>query len=257
VVGGRKQPASVTISTGSVTLLVVKPRAIAYLRVSTVEQKGGFGLDVQVAAIRSYAKAKGIRLVDVVRDEAVSGNKGEDLRPGLAQALMRIKRDEADLLLVPRIDRLARDLVLQETVIRELRKAGKDVLSVAEPDITEEDGQRTLIRQILGAIAEYEGWLIRARLRAGREMKKAQGGYASGRPPFGYRASRGTLVKVPEEQTIIKKAKTLRKAGLSYRGIATRLDAEGHRPRSGRGWHPTMVARVVAPERPRTPTPKH
>jgi DNA invertase Pin-like site-specific DNA recombinase len=134
--------------------------------------------------------------------------------------------------------------------------AGKGVVSVAEPDITEEDGQRTLIRQILGAIAEYEGWLIRARLRAGREMKKAQGGYASGRPPYGYRASRGTLVEVPEEQTIIRKVKKLRRGGLSFRRVAARLDAEGDRPRTGNRWHPTTVARIVATERPRSPTPR-
>jgi len=114
-------------------------------------------------------------------------------------------------------------------------------------------GNAKWVRIILGAIGEYEAWLIAARLRAARDLKRARGGYASGRPRFGYRASRGALVRVPEEQTIIKRAKRLRKAGLSYRQIAARLDADGDSPRTGREWHPTMVARVVAAGRPQTP----
>jgi hypothetical protein len=58
-------------------------------------------------------------------------------------------------------------VVIQEKVIRDLRKAGKHVLSVAEPDIDAEDGQRKLVRVIMGGIAEYKAWLIRERLRAG------------------------------------------------------------------------------------------
>jgi DNA invertase Pin-like site-specific DNA recombinase len=251
---GQSSPAQcVTVSTGFVTLLLVKLRAVAYLRVSTVEQKSGYGLDVQEKAVRGHARDAGLRIVGVVRDEAISGSKGEDLRPGLAETLVRLENGDADVLLVPRLDRLARDVILQETILRRLIRTGKQVISVAEPDVDSLDGQRKLVRVILGAISEYEAWLIAARLRAAREMKKARGGYWAGRPPYGLRASNGALVKVPEEQAVIKRAKTLRKTGLSYRQIAARLDAEGHRPRSGRDWHPTMVARVVAPDRPRVP----
>jgi DNA invertase Pin-like site-specific DNA recombinase len=167
----------------------MKRAAIAYLRVSTVEQTSGYGLDVQESAVRDYAKAAQLRLVDVVRDEAVSGTKGEDLRPGLAEVLVRIEDGEADVLLVPRLDRLARHLLLQETILARLTKLGKEVVSVAEPDIMAEDGQRTLIRQIFGAISQYEASVISARLRAGREMKNARGGYAYGRPAYGWRPS--------------------------------------------------------------------
>jgi DNA invertase Pin-like site-specific DNA recombinase len=223
----------------------VKPRAIAYLRVSTVEQKSGYGLDVQEKAIRTHARDAGLRIVGVVRDEAISGSKGEDLRPGLAEVLFRLDEGEADVLLVPRLDRLARDVILQETILRRLIPTGKRVVSVAEPDVNSGDGQRKLVRVILGAIAEYEAWLIAARLRTARDLKKARGGYAAGRPPYGLRARRGALVEVPEEQAVIEAARRLRGEGLSYRQIAERLRAEGMMPRSGGRWHPPMVARLV------------
>lgn len=223
----------------------MKPAAIAYLRVSTVEQKSGYGLDVQEKSVRGYARGRGLSLVDVVRDEALSGTTGPEVRPGLASALLRLQNGEATVLLVPRLDRLARDVILQETIIRQLEATGRRVESVAEPDIEAENGQRTLIRTILGAIAEYEATLIRARMRAGRELKATRGGYAHGRPPYGYRANKGTLLKDPQEQAVIRKARLLRRRGLSFREIADALAAEGHAPRSGRRWHPPMVARLV------------
>jgi DNA invertase Pin-like site-specific DNA recombinase len=226
-----------------------KRRAIAYVRVSTVEQISGFGLDVQEKAIRDYARDHGIRVLDIARDEGVSGTKGEEGRPGLAEALVRLEAGEAEVLLVARADRLARDLILQETVIRDLKRWERDIVSVAEPDLVAEDGQRTLIRQILGAVSQYEGWLIAARLRAGREMKRARGGYAAGRPPYGYRANRGALEPLPQEQEAISVAKELRRRGMSLRQIAQRLTQEGHRPKGGGVWHPPQIARLLQPPR--------
>jgi DNA invertase Pin-like site-specific DNA recombinase len=228
----------------------MKLKAIAYLRVSTVEQKAGYGLEVQEEAVRTHAKSEGLKLVDVVRDEAISGKKGPDLRPGLAQTILRLEDGAADVLLVPKLDRLARDQFLQEMVIRQLRESGKDVVSVAEPDAGSDDGPRKLVRQILGAVAEYEAWLIAARLKAGRDLKRSRGEYAQGRPRYGFRAERGDLLPVEEEQAVIRLARKLSKQGMSLRQIAQSLDHEGHHPRTGGAWHPPMVARLLRTDRP-------
>ena len=54
------------------------------------------------------------------------------------------------------------------------------------------------MRQVLGAIAEYERALIRSRMGAGKAAKLATGGYAGGRPPSGWRAEGKELV--PDER---------------------------------------------------------
>lgn len=64
-------------------------------------------------------------------------------------------------------------------LLRRLVRTGKQVVSVAEPDINAEDGHRKLVRVILGVIAEYEVWLIAVRLRAARDLKRSRGGYAA------------------------------------------------------------------------------
>jgi DNA invertase Pin-like site-specific DNA recombinase len=222
-----------------------KPKAIGYVRVSTAEQVNGFGLDVQRKAVRDYCKAQGLQLVAIHSDEGISGSNGLDTRQGLATALALIERHEADVLVVYRLDRLARDLLLQETTMARLRAAGASVLSVTEPDIDSEDGTRVLVRQVLGAIGQYERTLIRGRMMAGKAQKVAGGGYGGGRPAFGYRAQDGGLVPDEREQEAVVLARQLRAQGLSLRAIGARLEAAGYRPKVGERWQPTQVNRLV------------
>jgi DNA invertase Pin-like site-specific DNA recombinase len=89
-------------------------RVVGYLRVSTDKQaEEGLGLDVQEQAIRTWAKSTGHRVVAWFRDEGVSGSNGLDARDGLAEALDALRTRAAGGLVVYRLDRLARDLVLQ------------------------------------------------------------------------------------------------------------------------------------------------
>lgn len=242
---------------------MAKPKAIGYVRVSTAEQVNGFGLDVQEQAIRHYAKEHGLRLIEVARDEGFSGATGVDAsngletRPGLAGALSRIEGGDADALIVYRYDRLARDLVLQETVIRRLGALTKSggpgvkaprpvpVLSVTEPEVDAEDHTRVLVRQVLGAISQYERVVIRSRMAAGKAAKKAKGGYVGGRPPYGWRAERGELVHDAEEQETISFIVAERAAGASYRALCGSLAARGALPRGGGDWFPIQVQRVA------------
>src|SRR3974377_1125906 len=92
-------------------------RALAYTRVSTEEQVQGNGLEVQERAVRAFCKSQGLRLIDVISDEGVSGSNGLDTRIGLASSLARLEAAEADCLVVYRLDRLARDFVLQELLV--------------------------------------------------------------------------------------------------------------------------------------------
>src|SRR5450631_347777 len=115
---------NVTILVGNVTdkgKKMPKPKVIGYTRVSTTEQVEGFGLDVQEAAIRKYCKADGLHLVAMLTDQGQSGSNGLDDRLGLAEGLARIERGEASALVVYRLDRLARDLILQETLHERLK----------------------------------------------------------------------------------------------------------------------------------------
>lgn len=102
---------------------------------STEDQVQGNGLAVQEQAIRRYCKVNGLRLVAMASDEGISGSSGLDQRVGLASVLARLEASEADCLVVYRLDRLARDFVLQELLANRLRQKRASIGSVLEPAI--------------------------------------------------------------------------------------------------------------------------
>lgn len=226
-------------------------KVVAYLRVSTDRQAAdGLGLDVQEQAIRAWAKAGRHRIVAVLTDAGVSGANDLDGRPALADALELLRAKEAAAVVVYRLDRLARDLVLQEQLLAEIRRMGADLFSTfaSEGDYLADDPadpSRKLIRQVLGAVAEYEKSMTVLRLASGRRRKAETGGYAFGSPAYGFRAVDGALAPDPGEQATIARASELRQEGASLRAIADTLTAEGHRPKRGARWHPVSVSRIL------------
>jgi DNA invertase Pin-like site-specific DNA recombinase len=126
--------------------------------------------------------------------------------------------------------------MIQETIIGDLRKHGFTLVSVSEPDLLEDDPSRKLMRQVFGAIAEYEKTMIVLKLRGARSRMKARTGRCEGRKPFGDR---------PGEAPTLKRMNELRVEGLSFARIAERLNLEGRKPRAGQQWHPGVVRRIA------------
>jgi DNA invertase Pin-like site-specific DNA recombinase len=148
-------------------------RCAAYARVSTDTQS----TDPQLAALRAHAASKGYELVEYV-DHAVSGAK--DRRPALDRLMQAVRARVVDVVMVTKIDRIARSLRHLLTVAHELETNGVDLVVLDQQiDTTTPAGKLTF--QILGAIAEFERTLIVERVKAG--MAHAQKhGTRSGRP---------------------------------------------------------------------------
>jgi DNA invertase Pin-like site-specific DNA recombinase len=124
-------------------------RLVAYLRVSTDAQaERGLGLDVQRDTITKWARAHGHRIVLSAADEGVSGSNGIDGRDALPDALTALRDGAAAGLVVYHLDRLARDLVLQEQLLAELRNLGAEVFSTAagEQDYLKDDPDDPSVR---------------------------------------------------------------------------------------------------------------
>jgi DNA invertase Pin-like site-specific DNA recombinase len=234
----------------------------AYVRVSTDKQaEDGLGLDVQRHAIRAWAKENGHRIALWASDEGVSGSNGLDSRQGLLEALGALQDGQVSGLVVYRLDRLARDLVLQESLLAEIWRGGARLYSTSlaedaylEPDGADADPSRALIRQILGAVASYERAMIRLRLRSGKQRKSAAGGYVGGRPPLGLKAEAGALVPDEDEARTRQRILALRAQGASLREICKILPAEGLQPKRGGRWHPETVRKIATAGQSSAPT---
>lgn len=227
-------------------------RVVGYVRVSTDRQvEEGLGLEIQEQAIRSWAGDKGHTLVALMRDEGQSGSNGIDTRIGLADALETLRDGRTQALVVYRLDRLARDLVIQEQLLAETWRKGCQVFSCSpaegaylsdDPD----DPSRALVRQVLDAVSQYERSMIALRLRSGRARKASNGGYIGGDAPLGFRCEDGQLIPALEEQPAVARIAHLHAAGGYLRSIIRTLEAEGIRPLRGTKWHPESVRWVVS-----------
>jgi DNA invertase Pin-like site-specific DNA recombinase len=203
--------------------------ALAYLRVSGKGQVNGNGFPRQREAIERYARAAGFELVGEYQDEGVSGTKDLDDREGLSDLLARIRSNGVRLVLVERAaDRLARDLMVGEVLLAEFRKLGVTVIAAdSGTDLTagDNDPTRVLIRQVLGAVAQFEKSVIVAKLRAARVRKRKATGRCEGRKPFGTKPGDGER--------------------LSYDAIAAKLNADGVSTRTGKAWLGPTVCGIV------------
>jgi DNA invertase Pin-like site-specific DNA recombinase len=210
--------------------------AFAYLRVSGRGQLDGDGFPRQIATIHDYAKKNGFEIVRVFEEQGVSGTKELENRPALQNLITELENESVRVVLVERLDRLARDLMVQETIIGDLQKRGFELVSVHEPDLCSDDPSRKLIRQIFGAIAEYDRAMIVLKLRGARQRMKARVGRCEGRKPYG---------TFPGESDTLARMTALRAEGASYQHIAHALAQEGRKPRYGEKWNPIVINKVL------------
>ena len=132
-------------------------KAFGYIRVSGKGQIKGDGLVRREKAIREYAQAKGIEVVRIYKEKGVSGTLAN--RPALAEMMVDLEGNGHGVktVLVEKLDRIARDLMIQETIIQDFKESGVELISVLEgADLLDNDPTRKLVRHVLGAIAEYE-----------------------------------------------------------------------------------------------------
>lgn len=92
--------------------------------------------------------------------------------------------------------------------------------------------------------------MIVARVQAGRRIKKANGGYAGGQPPFGYRGGDGSKELVPDEreQAVLARMLQLHGDGLATRAIAEALTPPGRSTAKSGKWASASVARLIKRE---------
>ncbi|WP_456754591.1 MULTISPECIES: recombinase family protein [unclassified Bradyrhizobium] len=161
--------------------------AIGYTRTSSAANVGDDKDSVvrQRKAIQAYASRAGYRIVAWHDDPAVKGADAIDARPGFAAALEQIAGNGIRTIIVETANRFARDLIVQETGFRRLQADGITLIAADKPDsFVDDTPTAVLVRQILGAVAQFDKAMTVAKLRGARERKRRSGARVEGRKPI-------------------------------------------------------------------------
>jgi DNA invertase Pin-like site-specific DNA recombinase len=177
----------------------------------------------------------------------VSGTAELADRDGLARLFDRIDSNGVRLVLVERADRLARDLLVGEVILSQFRERGVKVIEASGNELTADDGDPTkvLIRQLLGAVAQFDKSVVVRKLRAARDRHRAKYGRCEGRKPYG---------DLPGEDLVLNQILTMRRKPrngrrMSYQRIADGLNTAGILARYGNEWRGATIRNIVVRER--------
>jgi DNA invertase Pin-like site-specific DNA recombinase len=218
-------------------------KAVAYLRTSSAANVGDDkdSASRQTAAIERYAASAGFEIVDSYYDAAVSGGDPIDERPGFTAMLDRLLSNGVRTIIVEDAGRFARDLIVQETGFQMLRKLGIDLIAADHPNAFLDDTPTAvMVRQILGAVRQFQRAEVRAKLRSGRAKKIALEGRSGGR--------KGHAELNPKA---VREAKRLHRKNpvsgrrLSLREIGAELEKLGHLNQRGQRYGAQSVQALL------------
>ena len=127
----------------------------------------------QREAIEAFARLSGYEIVESYFDGAVSGADPVTARPGFSAMLERLLSNGVRTILVETASRFARDLIVQETGYEMLKSRGIELIAVDSPDsFIVDTPTANLIRQVLGAVSEFEKAMLVEKLKGARERKR-------------------------------------------------------------------------------------
>lgn len=218
-------------------------RAFAYLRTSSA---ANIGEDKdsgrrQVQAIETYSKRAGIELVDTYHDEAVKGSDPIDTRPGFAAMLEALEANGIKTIIVETANRFARDLMVQEVGYAMLRARGIDLIAADSPtSFLDDTPTARLIRQVLGAVSEFEKAMLVAKLKGARDRKRRAGVKVEGR--------KSIAEQRPETIELARRLARARPKGgkRSLREISAALARAGHTTKSRKPYAATAIKLMLS-----------
>jgi DNA invertase Pin-like site-specific DNA recombinase len=207
-------------------------QVLAYLRVSTGEQgRSGLGLEAQREAIETAAQQRGWNVVDWITDTA----SGKSLkRPGIQQALTRLENGGPKVLVVAKLDRLARSAIDFLGVVERAEKNGWSLI-LLEPNVDMTDPMGRFTASILASVAQLEREMISQRTKAALSQAKRDG------------KRLGTRVNIPRR--VVDRIREEREAGHSLQRIADGLNADQVPTARGGEWWPSTVSYVLRSDR--------
>jgi len=216
-------------------------RAVIYARQSITrgEPDQSLSIEMQVRECSEYIVRQGWVHAGTFTDPDTKGWKAS--RPGFDAMLDRVRAGDVHQVVVYKLSRFSRDLVMQETVLREINDAGATLASVTEPYLS-----TPMIRQILGAVNEEHRRTLHDFAVASYAARARRGLHHSA-PPYGYRSGQdGKLVIEESEAEVIREMFAMAFGGAGLAKICYALNRKKIPSPKGTVWNHATIRRLMA-----------
>lgn len=217
-------------------------RVAIYLRVSTTEQaKEGYSLGAQLERLRNYCKA---REWQVSKEYIDDGHSGRSIKRPAYKKMME-EKDEWDLILVVKMDRIHRNSKNFMEMMDNLRKWEKEFSSMQESLDTSTAMGRFVV-DIIQRIAQLESEQIGERVYVGMKQKAStEGGILGFAHPYGYDYVDGGLRVNDYEAEVIRLIFDLYLEGKGSSIIADELDRLDYKTKRGGVWSARTIGKIL------------
>jgi len=220
-------------------------RAALYLRVSTAGQvEREIPMAGQESSCREFAERHGWEVVQVYRDEGISGRT--DQRPGFQAMVLGAKRREFNVLVVWEVSRLSRRAEHTLGYVAKLVHDYKVSVRAVTQDFILDNPVGQLILGVMASVAAFESDMIGERTRRGMRKSAQMGRRPGGTAPFGFRSEDARLVIRDDEAAVIRQVWRWRtEEHLTLAAIADRLNETGCRTRRGKLWAGPSIHQTI------------
>jgi len=216
-----------------------------YVRVSTDEQvKEGFSIAAQLERLRAFALSQGWEVTHEYVEEGWSAKNIN--RPQLQKMLQDIKKEEIQVILVYKLDRLTRSVIDLYTLLNEFEESKVSFRSATEVYDTSTAMGRLFVT-LVAALAQWEREQLVERVKVGLEQMVDEGKKPGPQELYGYKFDTDFNCEIIEEEAeMVRWMFELYADGYGYRAIADKLNQRGIKTkRSAKEWGPSTVRQIL------------
>ena len=192
---------------------------IGFVRTSTMKQ--GNSIKLQRDSIETFVKDRNLRLIDIIEEEGISGDKLN--RAGFDTLLQLVKMNKVDGVICYWLSRAGRSAVMVLELINSCLKNNVTLISIKEGIDTSTPGGR-MMAKFYAVLAEEELITIQERIKGVIRHKKRNGLQYNGTPAYGTYVKNGLLYEDAFEIKIVRNMKNLRSRGWSWYKIMKKLN---------------------------------
>jgi len=223
---------------------LIQQKAYGYLRVAAKGQVKFDSFRRQEQIIRQYADLNDFKIIRMYKDNGSGATLMN--RPALAEMFLDLELNGYGVktVIVEKMRRLAEDMMIQESIIQDLKNKDLSLISATEDDnLLKDDPERMIMRQMLGTFVEYDRSMLVIKLKAARDRKRKRTGKRV--------EGKKTYQQVqPELVNYIRQLRRKPMGGkrMTLNQIAEKLNSESVKTLQGRNWNKQLVCNVLNPK---------